>query len=369
MNSNAGWLFYKQYYKEIDFLLPKDGNEDAFQRANQKLTKINLPDQFRDPLAEALAGLQHFDASTTYPGLLIGSGYQHETNRLGELKLGFFFDHTLGLPVIPGSSVKGTLRSAFKTHDLITTLLKKPAWKPEQVEALEEDMFEAKNRPMRFHDTFFDALPISQEGKEHGILAEDFLTPHAPTDEKYGAFQNPVPIGFLKVRAGVQFRFRFRFNDNASLGVSKEDKLSLCEQLILHLGMGSKTAIGYGYFVNNKWAPKPEPKTLVPERNEGPEEGNRPDPPSPPTTLPNYDFASLRRFARQGGYIIGKIIDNQGKKISFEYSLEGDIQTANIPYGNSQVIEVGRFAKMAVIDPGSPEKKQAPRFNFRGYKN
>ncbi|MDZ7743476.1 MAG: RAMP superfamily CRISPR-associated protein [Bacteroidota bacterium] len=29
------------------------------------------------------------------------------------MELGFFFDHTTGLPMIPGSSVKGSLRSAF----------------------------------------------------------------------------------------------------------------------------------------------------------------------------------------------------------------------------------------------------------------
>ena len=44
-----------------------------------------------------------FKLSTIYPGLLTGSGMVHETNNQGELKLGFFFDHTSGLPMLPGS--------------------------------------------------------------------------------------------------------------------------------------------------------------------------------------------------------------------------------------------------------------------------
>src|SRR5690606_9438219 len=54
---------------------------------------------------------------TTYPGLLIGSGYQHESGGENEFKIGFFFDYTTGLPQIPGSSVKGVLRSSFPGRD------------------------------------------------------------------------------------------------------------------------------------------------------------------------------------------------------------------------------------------------------------
>ncbi|MDP3829957.1 MAG: RAMP superfamily CRISPR-associated protein, partial [Ignavibacteriaceae bacterium] len=58
-------------------------------------------------------GIDHFELTTIYPGLLIGSGYNHEIgNQENELKLGFFFDYTTGLPCIPGSSVKGVLRDA-----------------------------------------------------------------------------------------------------------------------------------------------------------------------------------------------------------------------------------------------------------------
>lgn len=50
------------------------------------------------------------------PGLLIGSGLAHGLPGSEEdVKTGLQFDYTSGLPVIPGSSVKGVIRSAFPT--------------------------------------------------------------------------------------------------------------------------------------------------------------------------------------------------------------------------------------------------------------
>jgi len=66
--------------------------------------------------------IQSFELTTIYPGLLIGAGYSHpalkeikksDRDEVGDFQLGFFFDHTTGLPVIPGSSVKGVLKSVF----------------------------------------------------------------------------------------------------------------------------------------------------------------------------------------------------------------------------------------------------------------
>ena len=61
----------------------------------------------------------------------------HETNNQGELKLGFFFDHTSGLPMLPGSSVKGAIRGAFpnfrsKSNNLLVPDLTEPKKKEDQ---------------------------------------------------------------------------------------------------------------------------------------------------------------------------------------------------------------------------------------------
>ena len=210
-HENAGWLYYKAYFKDIDFLADKkdETNEAAFNKANRRLGKVKLADPYTDELENYLDNLVSFEAKTLYPGLLIGSGYQHETHRLGEYNLGFFFDHTLGLPMIPGSTVKGVLRSAFKHAELIKALLEKPDWKEKEVKELEQDIFEGKDpnpkqetdshappflpRPMSKHAVFFDGIMIDQSGEE-GILQSDSLTPHNPTDKEYGQFKNPIPI-------------------------------------------------------------------------------------------------------------------------------------------------------------------------------
>ena len=41
-------------------------------------------------------------------------GYEHELKIDKELKLGLSFDFTTGQPYIPGSSIKGVLRQAFR---------------------------------------------------------------------------------------------------------------------------------------------------------------------------------------------------------------------------------------------------------------
>lgn len=58
-----------------------------------------------------------FRLTTIYPGMLIGAGYSHYAIKSegedSDYQLGFFFDHTLGVPIIPGSSVKGVLKNVF----------------------------------------------------------------------------------------------------------------------------------------------------------------------------------------------------------------------------------------------------------------
>lgn len=62
--------------------------------------------------------MQSIKLQTTYPGLLVGVGYNHQVSNTEAINAGFSFDHTTGLPLLPGSSVKGVLRSAFPGEDL-----------------------------------------------------------------------------------------------------------------------------------------------------------------------------------------------------------------------------------------------------------
>ncbi|MDX2246830.1 MAG: type III-B CRISPR module RAMP protein Cmr6 [Bacteroidia bacterium] len=391
-HANAGWLFYRAYYRDIDFTktMKDERNRHAFEAASLALTKVRLSTPYEDPLESLMPGLAAFEATTLYPGLLIGSGYQHETGREGEVKLGFFFDHTLGLPIIPGSSVKGGIRSAFGFPDLIRHLLGKPDLTDKQVEELAMDIFEGKDsnakyvskeqtpdepeyksRPMSTHDAFMDGIILDQEGEE-GILALDFLTPHKPTDGKYGQFKNPIPLNFLKVRAGVKFRFRFRVNDCQRLGVTAKDKLQLFEKIILSFGLGAKTAVGYGQLMNANREVHVE-KTIRPA--EGNPNGGTTSPtpgdkgngkPETPGGLPNYTSAELRHIHKQGKHLIGEVRDNTGGQLKAVFMLEGKEAEAVIKYPASSSFPPGTRIKIKIADPGNPDRNVAPVFGFGG---
>jgi len=115
MSYNAGLLYYRHYYSGVDFSNHGNGierhNGSLFYQNHKTLYAITFPGEM--PFVYPDFGNNTFELTTTNPGLLLGSGYAHGSGLLGEMKIGFYFDHTTGLPVIPGSSIKGVLRSVF----------------------------------------------------------------------------------------------------------------------------------------------------------------------------------------------------------------------------------------------------------------
>ena len=107
------------------------------------------------------------------------------------------------------------------------------------IEQLKENIFEKQ-------DIFLGAFPvIGFAGKK--LLEMEFITPHTA-----GRFKNPNPISQIKVRPDVKFDFCFILSDDCSedgtVIVSVEEKKKLFKQLILDMGMGAKTHVGFGHF-------------------------------------------------------------------------------------------------------------------------
>ena len=188
-----------------------------------------------------IEGAQTFELTTTYPGLLIGSGYNHpkHKNNDDDYQLGFFFDHTTGLPVISGSSIKGVIRSVFPD--------KKDDYYEQKIEFLKEEyniafdedwitkLFD-NNASTIFYDGYIKST--AQENKSK-IFGSDYITSHF-SNEKMGAFKNPNPVKFLKILPGVTFVFQFQ---------ATEEQVKLFEKIIRGFGIGAKTNVGYGQFV------------------------------------------------------------------------------------------------------------------------
>lgn len=225
-SANIGWLFYKEYFRGLDYAnLGDAGNEELINEKVQTLTTQAPTINSNEPL-----GNMHFNATTTYPGLLLGSGNAHEIPDLkGQVILGFHFDYTTGLPVIQGSSVKGVLRSAFKHPEYIQELVDDDSL---DIRSLEEEIFDNG-------DIFFDA-EISQIGTS--LLGDDYLTPHGDDPLK-----NPIPLRFIKVMPNVTFRFDFELGDGI---LAKKEKVKLFQDILEDLGLGAKTNVGYGKFEN-----------------------------------------------------------------------------------------------------------------------
>jgi len=257
--SNLSWLFYKDYFKD------EKGNP-LFR--DNKNTKDIIEDKTRNILNQKLVKydsleLEHYlELTTTYPGLLIGSGYQHEIGGVdSEFQLGFFFDYTTGMPVVLGSSVKGVLRSVFPYDEEELEKLEKKYQKDkkayEKIVALnvskesyikdllsdEVDVFELKKEIFeQMKDKFFDAFIVKSENRNETFLDDDYITPH---NNKY---KDPVPLRFLKVSPNVTFRFYF---DLKSGLIAEEKKLFLFDQILQDMGVGAKTNVGYGQLAGN----------------------------------------------------------------------------------------------------------------------
>jgi len=286
---NLGLLVYKKLYTEeairslIKYQPALPGEPGEKERIYIDIAKEAKTTPF-DPFYQAVfdqelkssyqiinpAAIHHTLLKTTYPGLLIGSGYTHDSNAKGDLKIGFYFDHTTGQPVIPGSSVKGVLKSVFENEDYTTdekslrtirfiideiinkedsdTELKKEwtnikdSFSVEILKHLKDTVFGTQND--EGVDIFFDAvIDIVQTGEKKYIVS-DFITPHEHP------LKNPNPLMFLKVLSGVFFEFRFKLNDysRGKFKLTANQKLKLFRQILLTIGIGAKTNVGYGQF-------------------------------------------------------------------------------------------------------------------------
>lgn len=280
---NFGHWYYREYFDTIE--LDSKGivtNFSTFNKGkNDKLKEPTLTSYDED-----IKHITGFKLKTCYPGLLCGVGYHHEINKPKDeegkkgkkvekdkeddpevYNLGMYFDYTSGLPVIPGSSIKGMLRSAIEKWDFLAD------YKPKEEKALPASLsdrdvlrkaiiravFEGDGLSIYDRDIFLDAIPVKVDNK---LFGEDYITPHPDP------LKNPNPIRFLRVNPGVTYQFRFILKDHVVLDdkvvlkdsisqkgdekVLKADfKEELFKAIICTFGLGAKTNVGYGQFVEH----------------------------------------------------------------------------------------------------------------------
>lgn len=175
----------------------------------------------------------------------IGLGNSHP------LENGLLWHPTLGVPYFQGSTVKGMARA------LMT------AWGAD--ESIITKWFGSSSADGQTGDfVFLDAVPVSSV-----MLKETLATPHYgdwylkgadnPTDKSVqpADWHSPMPVGFLAVeKAVMQFGVMPRQGANVS-----DDEIEQINNVIAlaleHIGIGAKTATGYGRMVVDENANTP----------------------------------------------------------------------------------------------------------------
>ncbi len=257
---NLNYVFWVDYDKDLYL---REQPADSWKEKNRELTeKTWKAGRTEIPLQD-----QSFCLKVLYPGLMAGTGYHHESSLKGgddsEISAGFSLDYVTGLPYLPGSSIKGTLRSAFlENEDYVAELLSQAArerFSAEQVRGLEQAVFggrhpydrrkaAAREKRDRGQDCFLDAFPVRAD-RANRLLGIETLASHRSEDPALQGLTKITLFRFLKVVPGVVFQFRFRLEDT-ELGdgsrVTAKQKLCLFKSLLLDLGTGAKTNAGYG---------------------------------------------------------------------------------------------------------------------------
>jgi CRISPR-associated protein Cmr6 len=166
---------------------------------------------------------------------------------------GFLWHPTLGTPYLPGSSIKGLLRSWVEVwdegSDKDAKLLR---WFGSESQAAKNSDKDNQTGNL----IFFDAIP-----SEPPSLKVDIMTPHmgkwyesdsettnyAEDSEAIPAdWHDPNPIQFLVADQPV-FQFAIAQRPNSLCQIELKDVMDALQEALEWLGAGAKTAVGYGY--------------------------------------------------------------------------------------------------------------------------
>lgn len=156
---------------------------------------------------------------------------------------GFAWHHALGTPYLPGSSVKGMVRSWAACWEM---------W-PSEVQKSNEINQIFGPRDSKFNSVgsviFLDAIPVKPVQ-----LKGDVMTPHyAPYYQKSDPpadWHSPIPIPFLVVAPGQEFLFGIMPRKSTKVQDIKDCSKAKhwLAQALEYIGAGAKTAVGYGRF-------------------------------------------------------------------------------------------------------------------------
>lgn len=220
--ANPGLAFYRFLKSQ------EEGEKKDVPELLQTLMTFGAPELYKGAFKRwertlGTLGVQPLEAKCSTP-LAIGLGSE------SPIEVGMTFQHTYGMPMIPGSALKGLVRRALFASG--------------NGQAAEEMLGKQEQAgACVFFDAWYD--PNSVNGKP---FHRDVVTVHHP--EYYRTrggtpptdFDDPTPVPFLVVRPGAQFQI-------AVLTPSKDWHAFITGALdwaLENLGVGARTNAGYG---------------------------------------------------------------------------------------------------------------------------
>ena len=248
-NDKEAVQYYEFFYNGLKNNIELKNLLDAKQKSQQHFCEIH---------AKAGYELINFKAELKSP-LITGIGQTHPN------EVGMVFDHTMGIPYIPASSVKGIVRFAHMLELIKSENLEEYTETDKNGEYIDESNLktkipaifggdadeekegEKKTKKLKGKVIFLDAYP-----EKIPDLHVDIMNPHYGdyySDENGKTppadYLDPTPIKFLTVKQGTKFIFRALVPKDSDL---LQPVRTAFENAIKNEGIGAKTAVGYGRF-------------------------------------------------------------------------------------------------------------------------
>lgn len=188
----------------------------------------------------------------------------------GAMEFGITLHRVTGLPYIPGSALKGLTRNYFLIK--LAEQIEKGRVQPISLDDLEKELSQEREENLvkaldsqlvRLYRemfglqgeagacVFYDA--VLAEVPQYPLFTVDVMTPHFVKYYRESGAQppsdadDPNPVNYVAVSEGVRFAFavgKRRTTDKPHLN----DARQLLREALYLLGVGSKTASGYGVF-------------------------------------------------------------------------------------------------------------------------
>lgn len=240
---NTGLRFDK-FFDQWDasgFKIPDGAKFDWVKRFSGPVGDKEQLAEYADRTRKLAAALQGVKFTAKTQGRLVaGTGRSHP------IEVGFAWHHTLGVPYIPGSGLKGIVKT----------------WAEEWENRKLDDLLGVMERVGQV--VFLDALPLVAVK-----LQADVMTPHYgdyyqdPSGRTPpGDWLSPNPIPFLTVADKQEFLFAVVpvvpvVPADPERVAACEQAATLLQQALAELGAGAKTAAGYGRFADSKQECRP----------------------------------------------------------------------------------------------------------------